>query len=110
MPNGLKDLKLILESITGFEKKIAYRAFPENKAPKLPFICYLETGTDNFFADNKVYKSITVVDIELYSRNRDLDSEKLIEDKLDENLIPWDREVIYLESEKCYETVYTVEV
>lgn len=110
MLNCINDLKIILESITGFEDKIAYRAFPKNKAPKLPFICYLETGTDNFFADNKVYKSTAVIDIELYSKDRDLESEKLIEDKLDENQIPWSREVTYLDSEQCNETIYTVEV
>ena len=110
MLKGIEELKLMLESINGFEKKVAYRAFPENKAPKLPFICYLETGTDNFFADNKVYASASVIDIELYSKDRDLKVETLIEEKLNENEVIWSREVIYLDSEKCYETVYTVEV
>lgn len=106
----LEELRQLLESIKGFRNKVAYRAFPVNEAPKLPFICYLETGTDNFYADNTVYQSASVVDIELYSRNRDRVSEKLIEEKLRENHITWTKNFEYIEDEKCYETIYTVEV
>ena len=106
----LEELRQLLESIKGFRNKVAYRAFPVNEAPKLPFICYLETGTDNFYADNTVYQSASVVDIELYSRNRDIVSEKLIEEKLRENHITWSKDIEYLDDEKCYETIYTVEV
>lgn len=106
----LDELKEILESITGFEKKVAYRAFPEKAAPKLPFICYMETGTDNFFADNQVYSSASIVDIELYSKLRDTKSEKLIEDKLKEHNITWTKDIEYINDEKCYEVIYTVEV
>lgn len=106
----LEELKRILKSIPGFENKVAYRSFPVGKAPALPFICYLETGTDNFYADNKVYKYASVVDIELYSRLRDISSEDLIEEKLEENNITWTKDIEYLDDEKCYETIYTVEV
>lgn len=106
----LNKLREILESIPGFEKKVAYRAFPVNEAPKLPFICYLETGIDNFFADNTVYVSRRIVDIELYSKNRDVVSEELIEEKLRDNSITWTKDIEYLEDEKCYEVIYTVEV
>lgn len=106
----MSELKNILESITGFKNKVAYRAFPVGKAPTLPFICYLETGTNNFYADGKVYKSASVVDIELYSRNRDIVSENLIEDKLEENGIAWEKDIEYIDDQKCYEVIYTVEV
>lgn len=106
----MEQLRRLLESIKGFRNKVAYRAFPVNEAPKLPFICYMETGTDNFYADNTVYQSASVVDIELYSRNRDIVSEKLIEEKLRENHITWSKDIEYLDDEKCYETIYTVEV
>lgn len=106
----LEKLKEILESITGFEKKVAYRAFPEKEAPKLPFICYLETGANTFYADNKVYSSTDIVDIELYSKYKDKKSEQLIEKALADNNITWTKDRQYLENEKCYETIYTVEV
>lgn len=106
----LDEIKEILESIEGFKDKVAYRAFPVNEAPKLPFICYLETGTDNFFADNTVYSSTRIIDIELYSKNRDIFNETLIEEKLRENHITWTKGIEYIEDEKCYEVIYTVEV
>lgn len=107
---SIAELKEILESIPGFEKKVAYRAFPVGKAPKLPFICYLQTGTNNFFADNKVYRTAIEIDIELYSQNRDEVSEKLIEKTLEDNNITWTKGIEYIDDEKAYEVIYTVEV
>lgn len=98
----------ILESITGFANKVAYRAFPEGEAPSLPFICYLETGSNNFVADNVVYYSNRAIDIELYSQYRDLESEALIEEALNNNEIVWTRNVDYINSEQCYMTTYTI--
>lgn len=106
----LGELKRILKSIPGFENKVAYRAFPVGEAPALPFICYLETNANNFYADGKVYKSASVVDIELYSRNRDTMSENLIEDTLERNEITWTKDIEYIDDQKCYEVIYTVEV
>lgn len=106
----LEEIRKILKSIAGFENKIAYRAFPVSEAPPLPFICFLETETSNFYADNTVYMSAAVIDIELYSRNRDTKSEKLIEEKLKENHITWTKDIEYIDDEKCYEVIYTVEV
>lgn len=106
----LNKLKKILESIPEFENKVAYRAFPVGEAPKLPFICYLQTGTNNFFADNKVYTTAKEVDIELYSQLRDEISEELIEEALYNNNITWTKSIEYLDDEKVYEVIYTVEV
>lgn len=106
----LNRLREILESIPGFRNKVAYRAFPVGKAPRLPFICYLQTGTNNFFADNKVYKTSKEVDIELYSQLRDEVSEELIEEALNDNNITWTKDIEYLDDEKVYEVIYTVEV
>ena len=64
----------------------------------------------NTFADNKVYTTAIIVDIELYSKSRDLISEKLIENKLADNDITWTKDIEYIDSEKVYETIYTVEV
>lgn len=106
----LSELKDNLNSISGFQGKVAYRAFPENKAPDLPFICYLENGSNNFSADNISYLKRKVVDIELYSKNKDISSEEVIEEKLDEMKLPFEKDETYIESEKCYEVIYTVEV
>ena len=106
----LADVKTMLSGITGFDKKVAYRAFPEDGAPALPFICYIATYTDNFFADDQVYKVIQYIDIELYSENKDEASEKLIEATLDANNIGWNKEEEYISTEDMYEVIYSISI
>ena len=104
----LKDLNTALNSIPGFNKKVAYRAFPVGNAPKLPFICYLCTNTDNFDADDSVYQVIQEVDIELYTAKKDETSEMAVETVLNANGLVWDKSEDYIESESCYMITYTV--
>lgn len=106
----LAELYAILSGITGFDKKVAYRAFPAGKAPELPFICYSVTGSDNFFADCKVYEVIHAIDVELYSKNKDVTSEGLIESALNDNNIGWNKYEEYISSEDVYEVVYSFEI
>lgn len=104
----LKELNVALNSITGFNKKVAYRAFPVGKAPKLPFICYLCTNTDNFEADDFVYQVIQGVDIELYTAKKDEASEQAVEAMLAEHSIGWEKTEEYLDSEDCYMITYSI--
>lgn len=106
----LAEINSILKSIPGFEKKVAYRAFPKGKAPALPFICYLATQTNNFNADNHVYHVIQGVDIELYTRRKDYTSEAAVEAALNENDIIWEKYEEYLDDEEMYMITYEVEV
>lgn len=106
----LADIYTMLKSIEGFENKVAYRAFKKGSAPKLPYICYMATQTDNFKADNKVYAVIQGVDIELYTQNKDTTSEGLIESALNANNIVWEKYEDYIENESCYMITYEVEV
>jgi hypothetical protein len=104
----LAELNTALQSITGFKDKVAYRAFPVGKAPKLPFICYLATSTDNFDADNSVYHVLQGVDIELYIKDKSEATEQLIEAKLNEINLVWNKYEEWLDSEECYEIVYSI--
>lgn len=103
--HNLKDIYSLLAA-TGIPT--VYRAWPVGSAPDFPFICYLETGTNNFMADNKVYQKITDLDIELYTREKDPATEALVEQALAE--IPWDKTEVYIDSERCYEIVYSIEI
>ena len=104
----LKELNTALKSITGFSNKVTYRAWPVGKAPKLPFICYLATMTDNFDADNSVYHIVQEVDVELYTAKKSEETEALIEAKFAELNIVWNKYEEWLDSENCYEIVYTI--
>lgn len=110
MIDSLEKLKTLLNDITGFSGKVAYHSWPEDEAPALPLICYLERGSENFGADNTVYHGTRRVDVELYARKRDLTSEALIEAALTDAEIYFERTVEWLDDEKCFETIYEIEV
>lgn len=104
----LSKLYNLLNSIPGFKGKVAYRFSPDGAAPALPFICYEVDGTDNFIADNKVKHEISDVSIDLYSKNKDIASEELVESALDDASIPWNKVETYIDDEKCYMITYSI--
>lgn len=106
----LAELKNALASIRGFDKKVAYRAFPVGAAPELPFICYLDTSTDNFIADNEVYAVIHGVDVELYTQNKDQKSESLVEACLKDLGIVWQKYDEYIDDQSMYEVIYSFNI
>lgn len=99
-----------LKSLTGFNDKVAYRQFPEGSAPALPFIVYYAENSDNFGADNKVYLQKTEVTIELYTKQKDVISEGLIETMLNNNSIFWNKYEDYIESEHMYQISYDITI
>ena len=103
---SLAEFYTLLNSITGFADKVAYRQFEEDAAPALPFIVYYEDSTDNFKADNKVYQKRRNIVVELYSQEKDVTSEELIEKLFDDNEIPWDKIEEYIDSEHMYMVSY----
>lgn len=107
---SLSELNTLLDSIPGFKDKVTYRAWQIGQAPALPYICYLSNGSDNILADDKVYKKRLRVDIELYSALKDIASEEAIEDALDANDIPWEKDEEYIDSENCYQVTYEVTI
>ena len=104
----LKDLRDSIASISTFATKVTYRAWPEGKAPKLPFVCYLATGTDNFDADNRVYHVIQNVDVELYTAKKSEAYEQALESKFADIGLPWEKSEVYLDEENCYEIIYSI--
>lgn len=101
----LEEVQSLLE-VTGLP--VAYRAFPAGEAPPLPFICYLTPGTNNFAADNAVYYVINAVRVELYTEYKDPETEGRVEDAL--SSFVWDKDVEYIDSERCYQITYEIEV
>ena len=81
---SLSEFYTKLKSITGFETKVAYRQFRVGQAPALPFMVYYVEGSSNFLADNKVYLAKQNVVVELYSENKDVTSEGLVEKMLND--------------------------
>lgn len=101
----LSDIKALLETV-GFP--VAYNEFGNPQTP--PYICYIETGTDNMPADGTVYNKIRQITIELYTDIKSPDTEETLEDVLDGAGIFYEKSEVYIDSEKIYETIYEIEV
>lgn len=101
----LQSLKSILET-TGLP--VTYRAWPEGEAPPLPFLCYLVAYSNNFGADNRVYRKINHVQVELYTKQKDPDAEDKVENAL--SSFYWEKTEEYIDTERCYQILYEIEL
>ncbi len=105
---NLIELKNVLDA-TGFP--VAYSHFTassNNPVPGPPYICYLVDESANFIADDKVYKKISDVSIELYTNKKDLAAEAILENILDEQSIPYESFEVFIDSEKLFQKIYEV--
>ena len=105
MAATLSQIKTMLET-TGFP--VAYRAFPREGAPDMPFLCYQESEPNNFYADGVVFHSSTHPEILLYTKEKDPDAEDKVEKAL--SSFAWRKSETYLTNEQCYEILYEIEV
>jgi len=106
----LVELVTILEA-AGYP--VAYSHFTEtsnNPIPSPPFITYLVPNTSNFFADNKTYKKINGVDVELYTSKKDLLAEATLESLLDANEIAYEKTETWIESQGLFQIIYEIGV
>lgn len=88
----------------------AYDHFAEGESPKPPFICYLAPESDNFSADGMVYHKANVVNIELYTDEKNPKIENCVENVLDKYHIFYDKTEVWIESERLYEVLYQFEI
>lgn len=83
---------------------------PQSPAPSTPFIVYFFEDSDNFGADNKVYKEINNFVVELYTDKKDRVNENKIQTLFNENDIFWDKTETYISTEKMYEVRYAIQI
>ena len=103
----LEELARMLEK-TGFP--FAYDHFAEGESTDPPFICYLLPGSDNFAADGRVYFRISDVTILLYTDRKDPGAEAMEPSVLDvAGLLKKEAEA-WIQSEKLYEVLYSMEL
>lgn len=87
----------------------AYDHFTETaQAP--PFICFMYPEGDDFIADNKNYKTIKRLQIELYTDNKDFALEHRLEGILKSYELPYSDDEAYLDDEHMYMHTYNTEV
>ena len=87
-----------------------YYQWPEKQAPSLPYLVWYLPESDNFAADDKVYKRVDALTVELYTETKDFATEATVEAVLDSWNMVWDKVETYLDDEKMYEVLYTMEI
>lgn len=102
---ALEQMKSLLNE-TGLP--VCYYAWPEGKAPPLPYICFLTAFSNNFGADDRVYYPVDHWQIELYTRFKNPEAEGKVEKALSSFF--WEKTETYLDTERCFQILYEVEV
>lgn len=87
---------------------VVFQQWQENAAPPMPYIVYISPYTDNFAADGVAYFVVNHVQIELYTDLKDPVAEGKVEQAL--SSLYWEKNTEYLDTEKCYQTIYEIEV
>ena len=87
----------------------AYDHFAGGESPEPPFITFLIPGTDNFSADGVVYLKVDVVHIELYTDEKNPETETRVETVLDDHGIFYEKSEVWVEEEKLYEVLWSFE-
>lgn len=100
----------IMELLSKTGIPFAYDHFAEGESPDPPFICFLLPASDNFSADGQAYFKVTEVHIELYTDKKDLELEERVEAVLDEGGFFYDKNEVWIASEKLYEVMFSFEM
>ena len=88
----------------------AYHHFAEGESPAPPFVIFLSPGENIFSADNVKYHSFKKLDIELYTDKKSPETEKMVEEILQEHEIFYQKSELWIESERLYEVLFEMEV
>lgn len=102
--------KEVAEVVKSIGLPFAYYQFPEGTEMAPPFVCYFYTNTDDVYADDSNYQRIPVLNIELYTAEKDFDQEAALEKVLKDNGFSYYKEENYIDSEKMWQIAYEMEV
>ena len=70
----------------------------------------LHPGSDNFAADGWAYFKVDKTHIELYTDEKDPETESRVETVLDGHGVFFDKTEVWIESERLYEVLYSFEL
>lgn len=101
----LEQVGAMLET-TGYP--VAFQEWKQGAVPPMPYLVYLSPYTNNFSADGTTYFVVNHVQIELYTALKDPVAEGKVEQAL--SSVFWEKETNYLDTEKCFQTLYEIEV
>lgn len=89
---------------------VAYSHFQQGEHVKLPFICYLDLGSDNIQADNIAYVKVKQVRVELYFNKKDYELEERLERLFDELGLYYNAYEHWIAYESMFQREYELEL
>lgn len=89
---------------------VAYWNFDDEEVPAAPYIIFSMPESDNLAADGKVYKKPNKLYIELYVNSKSPRIEAQLEELMDAHGLFYNRQEYYIEKDKMFEELYTLEV
>lgn len=96
--------------MAGIGLPTAYYQFTEDTAQPPPFICFYISGSNDFTADNKNYRAIRELVVELYTDEKDYALEARVESALQSAGIVYQSVETYIESERMMMVAYTADI
>lgn len=96
--------------VESFGLPTAYYQFTDDTATAPPFVCWLFTDSQDFYADNTNYQRIRPARIELYTDFKDFDLESRIETALNAAGLTYVRSEGPIETERMYMVTYDFSV
>ena len=102
-----KEIAAMVESIG---LPYAYYQFPEGTGQVAPFVVYFYTQIDDVYADMQNYVRKPVLNIELYTSEKDFDLEAKVEEIISGKGLTYYKEENYINSEGMWQIAYEMEV
>lgn len=94
--------------LAGTGLPVAYRAWPEEETPAMPYIRYRERELHVLRADGIVYHTWGTYEVLLFTALKAPGLERQVEQALRE--LHWTKDETYLDTERCYVIIYEIEV
>lgn len=95
--------------VRSFNLPFTYDSFPNNIAPNPPYIVFNYPNRNDFGADNINYAKVEVINLELYTQNKDFELEDRIETTLTQNGFYFEKNETYIRQENLYQISYVME-
>lgn len=86
--------------------KVAYDHFRDKTHP--PFILFRNTDTTTYKADNKVFFQVNQYIVDLVTELKNPELEAKLEQVLNNNELPYDKEEDFIDSEQIYQIRYFI--
>ena len=103
-------LKEVADMIAETKLPNAYYEFPDDTEQAPPFICFFYPTATDIFADNSNFVRKCRLVVELYTDNKDVTQEAVVESVLKSHELTFAKDETYIAAERMYQVVYEMEV